>query len=61
MTEFRDVTKASIGTRASRVASDHGHVVVRVEPGGARYWVIVLDDTSESYKVRSVHGPYTSA
>lgn len=61
VTEFRDVTKASIGARASQVASDHGHVVVRVEPGGARYWVIVLDDTSESYKVRSVHGPYTSA
>lgn len=55
---LRDVTKASIGARASQVASDHGHVVVRVEAGGARYWVFVLDDTAETYRVRSVHGPY---
>ena len=58
--EFRDVTKAATGARASQVASDHGHVVVRVEPGGARYWVLVLDDTTESYRVTSVHGPYQS-
>jgi hypothetical protein len=55
---LREVTKASIGARASQVASDHGHVVVRVEPGGARYWVFVLDDTAETYRVTSVHGPY---
>jgi hypothetical protein len=60
VTVFRDPTKASIGARATQVASDHGHVVVRVEPGGARYWVIVLDDTIESYRVKSVHGPYMS-
>jgi hypothetical protein len=58
--EFRDVTKAATGARALQVASDHGHVVVRVEPGGARYWVLVLDDTTESYRVTSVHGPYLS-
>ena len=58
--EFREVTKAATGARASQVASDHGHVVVRVEPGGARYWVLVLDDTTESYRVTSVHGPYLS-
>jgi hypothetical protein len=57
---LRDVTKASIGARASQVASDHGHVVVRVEPGGDRYWVLVLDDTKETYRVTSVHGPYVS-
>jgi hypothetical protein len=58
--EFREVTKAATGARALQVASDHGHVVVRVEPGGARYWVLVLDDTTESYRVTSVHGPYLS-
>jgi hypothetical protein len=41
-----------------QVASDHGHVVIRVESGGARYRVFVLDDTSQSYRIRSVHGPY---
>lgn len=60
ITLFRDSTKAAIGARAAQVASDHGHVVVRVEPGGARYWVMVLDDTVESYRVTSVHGPYLS-
>ena len=61
VTLFRDPTKAAIGARATQVASDHGHVVIRVEPGGAKYWVFVLDDTTETYKVRSVHGPYESS
>jgi hypothetical protein len=60
VTLLRDATKIATGTRAAQVASDHGHVVVRVEPGGDRYWVLVLDDTTESYRIRSVHGPYAS-
>ena len=43
-----------------RIAGTQGHVVVRVEPGGARYRMIVIDDSSESGKVTSVHGPYES-
>ncbi len=43
-----------------KLASDHGHVVIRVAPGGAAYKVIVLDDSVESYRVKSVHGPYES-
>jgi hypothetical protein len=43
-----------------RLASDHGHVVMRVAPGGKTYTVIVLDDKTESYRVTSVHGPYES-
>jgi len=57
---FRNETKAAIGARATQVASDHGHIVIRVEPGGDRYWVFVLDDTTDSYRVLSVHGPYDS-
>ena len=60
VTTFREPTKASIGARATQVASAHGHVVIRVEPGGERYWVAVLDDTTESYRITSVHGPYVS-
>jgi hypothetical protein len=33
-------------------------VVVRVESGGGRYQVFVLDDTSGDPRIRSVHGPY---
>ncbi len=60
ITTFRDATKAAVGARADQVASGHGHVVVRVEPGGDRYWVLVLDDTTESYRITSVHGPSSS-
>jgi len=60
ITVFRPETQAAIGARATQVASSHGHVVVRVEPGGARYWVLVLDDVTETYKILSVHGPYAA-
>lgn len=42
------------------IASRQGHVVVRVAPGGSSYHVIVLVDTDESMRIRSVHGPYDS-
>lgn len=61
VTHLREPTKAAIGQRAERVASDAGHVVVRVDPGGATYRVLVLDDTDERATVKSVHGPYRSA
>ena len=60
VTVLRDETKAAIGERAMQVASDHGQVVVRVEAGGRQYWVFVLDDTTASRAIRSVHGPYRS-
>ena len=44
----------------SKLKSEHGHILVRVEPGGARYRVIILDDAAETYKVTAVHGPYDS-
>lgn len=58
--EFRDETRAAIGSRADRVASDHGHVVVRVAPGGGSYQVFVLENRTESHVVLSTHGPYAS-
>lgn len=42
------------------VASPQGHVLVRVDAGGASYRVIVLDDGTEDGAVVSVHGPYVS-
>ena len=43
-----------------KLASDHGHIVIRVAPGGDTYTIFVLDDSAETYKIKSVHGPYTS-
>ena len=42
----------------SRIASMSGHVVVRVSPGGKKYYIYVLDDTNEDYVVREIFGPY---
>jgi hypothetical protein len=41
-----------------KLASDRGHVVIRVSPGGDAYRVFTLDDSAETYKITSIHGPY---
>ena len=43
-----------------RLKSAQGHIVVRVDPGGDRFRVIILDDSAESYRVQAIHGPYQS-
>lgn len=40
--------------------SRQGHIVVRVLPGGASYYVIILDDSRPELKVRQIFGPYSS-
>ena len=57
-TLLRASTRASIGTRADQLKADHGHIVVRVEPGGDSYRVYVLDDATEARAVLGVFGPY---
>lgn len=41
-----------------KLASDQGHIVVRVSADGETFKVIVLDDSIENGKIKSVHGPY---
>jgi beta-lactamase superfamily II metal-dependent hydrolase len=43
-----------------RMASGHGHIVLRVAPGGDEYCVTIVDDTTESHSVTKVCGPYRS-
>jgi len=43
-----------------RMASGHGHIVLRVSAGGGDYRVTIVDDTSESHCVTKVFGPYRS-
>lgn len=43
-----------------RMASNRGHIVLRVSPGGDDYRVTIVDDTSESHSVTRVFGPYRS-
>ncbi len=43
-----------------KLTGGQGHIVVRVAPGGDSYRVFMLDDSAESFRVRSAHGPYQS-
>lgn len=45
-------------SRIEKMASDGGHIVVRVSPGGGDYRVVVVDHSSESHQVKKVFGPY---
>ena len=46
--------------RQSPFASEQGHVVIRVAPGGGSYRVFVLDHTNDRQELKSIHGPYQS-
>jgi len=59
-TALREPTKASIGSRADQLKAQHGHIVVRVAPGGDQYRVFVLDDMTDDARVVAVFGPYTA-
>lgn len=53
-----DANTMVIGELLTRLKSDQGHIVIRVEEGGERYRVIILDDSAERFEVKAVHGPY---
>lgn len=50
--------KTDGGIDASFFQSLGGHVVIRVSPSGARYWIFVLDDSNQDYVIKSKFGPY---
>lgn len=52
-----DVTEC---VKTELLAGYGGHIVVRVAPGGDKYYVYMLTDTDFSFKVTAIHGPYTS-
>ncbi len=54
VTKLYDSTKESIGSRVEQLKATHGDIVVRVAPGGDRFQVYVLDETSEDLHVLSV-------
>jgi hypothetical protein len=58
-TDLRDAARVVIGQRATRLAGPPGHIVLRVEPGGVRYSVFVLDNRDERDLVVAVKGPFT--
>lgn len=58
-TDLHEATRVVIGG-IDKLASDRGHIVLRVSPGGDEYRVVIVDDASESHRVTKVFGPYQS-
>ena len=54
------VTDELYAAATAKMSSHNGHVVIRVEKGGARYWVYVLDDTDYKYRIKQIDGPFKS-
>ncbi len=42
----------------ARCAAIGGHIVIRVLPGGGSYYVYMLDDTDNEYRVTKIDGPF---
>ena len=59
-TNMTQANKDVIGPLLDRLKSSQGHIVIRVDKGGATFRVLILDDSSESFKVIAMHGPYKS-
>lgn len=58
-TNMLEANKQVIGPSLERsYKSTEGHILVRVQPGGDTYQVIILDDNTEAYLVKAVFGPY---
>jgi len=45
---------------SDKMLSQHGHIVVRVQPGGKSYNLFVLDDTREEGEITGHWGPFPS-
>lgn len=58
MTARNEEVLASSGIDMDRFIATGGHAVIRVEPGGSRYYVFVLDDGDFRYRVKAIAGPY---
>jgi beta-lactamase superfamily II metal-dependent hydrolase len=59
-TNLMDATRVVIDETLNALKSAQGHIVIRVEPGGSAYRVIILEDSAETYRITAVHGPYQS-
>ena len=59
-TNMLEANRMVIGAPLDRLKSSQGHIVVRVDPGGGSFRVIIVDDSAESFRVKSIHGPYQS-
>lgn len=59
MTNTMEETRVVIGGGMDRMKSGQGHIVIRVEPGGDSFRILILDDSEESFRIKAIHGPYS--
>ncbi len=57
-TNVMEETKAVVGNSLARLKSQQGHIVIRVNPGGNDYMIYILDDSAETFKIKTIHGAY---
>jgi beta-lactamase superfamily II metal-dependent hydrolase len=57
-TNLHPAAKVVIGDLTEQEKSTQGHIVIRVSPGGDNYMVYVLNDSSDTYGINAVYGPY---
>lgn len=58
-TNIPELSKAYLGDeQIKKLTGDGGHVVIKVAPGGKQYSVFLLTTEDESFRVKSVYGPY---
>lgn len=58
-TNIHPTTASVYPYEVAKMASQNGHVVIRVAKNAEFYYVYVLDDTDMNYNVKSIHGPFT--
>lgn len=59
VTNVHPAAKIVTGNLINKLKSMHGHIMIRVEKGGDKYWVFVLDDSEfGNYNLLSKNGPY---
>ena len=46
-------------SKYTKVKDRNGHVVIRFFPGKEQFYVFMLDDTDQLYKIKAIYGPYS--
>lgn len=58
-TNIPEISRAYFGVdQLKKVTGEGGHVVIKVNPKGKQYSVYLLTTEDESYKIKSIYGPY---
>lgn len=59
-TNIPELSKAYLGDdQIKKLSGEGGHVVVKVAPGGKQYSVYLLTTEDESFRVKTIYGPYS--